>query len=204
MELKGKEGFSDKAKEDLLLVAKAKNQDEKAYEALMNRYRNSVFHLILRMIKKRDDAEDLTIEVFAKAFINLPRYNPDYAFSTWLFRIATNHCIDFIRKKRIVTTSIDGGIRSDDREDSYEFQLPDRGLNPQEHVIRQQKIDLMRSIVRNLPEKYQQLVKLRYFKELSYEEISEELSLPLGTVKAQLHRSRELLYKVLKNKRDSI
>ncbi len=198
------EGFSEKALEDLVLVERAKNKDEKAYELLMNRYRTSVYHLILRMVKKVDDAEDLTIEAFAKAFINIYRYNPDFAFSTWLFRIATNNCIDFIRKKKLNTTSIDAGIKSDNGDETIQLQIVDTGLNPQQHFIRNQKIELMRMVVKNLPEKYQELVKLRYFKEYSYEEISNELKLPLGTVKAQLHRSRDMLFKMLKDKKDQI
>lgn len=202
--VKNKEGFSDKANEDLSLVERAKNQDQKAYDLLMQRYRNSVYHLILKMVKNDDDAEDLTIEAFAKAFINIFRYNPDYAFSTWLFRIATNNCIDFIRKKRIVTTSIDSGVKTEHGEETMQFQIADGGLDPQQQFIRNQKIELMRMIVKNLPEKYQTLVKLRYFKEYSYDEIAKELDVPLGTVKAQLHRSRDILYKMIKNRKDQI
>ena len=202
--VKNKEGFSDKANEDLSLVERAKNQDQKAYDLLMQRYRNSVYHLILKMVKNDDDAEDLTIEAFAKAFINIFRYNPDYAFSTWLFRIATNNCIDFIRKKRIITTSIDSGVKTEHGEETMQFQIADGGLDPQQQFIRNQKIELMRMIVKNLPEKYQILVKLRYFKEYSYDEIAKELDVPLGTVKAQLHRSRDILYKMIKNRKDQI
>jgi len=198
----GKE-FSDKAKKDFALVERAKNDDQKAYAELLRRYRRPVYHLVLKMVRNQEDAEDLTIEAFSKAFKNLPKFNPDFTFSTWLFRIATNNCIDFIRKKRLNTTSIDTTFQ-DDGGDEMRMDIKDRDLNPQEAAIRDQKIALIRAIVTKLPPKYQVLVKLRYFDELSYEEIAGEIDAPLGTVKAQLHRARELLYDLVKNKRDVI
>ena len=195
-------GFSERASEDLLLVERAKQHDQKAYDILMSRYKMAVYHLILKMIKNEDDAEDLTIEAFAKAFLNIYRYNGEYAFSTWLFRIATSNTIDFIRKKKLNTTSIDQSIETDSDDAYFPIQLSDTNPNPQQRYILKQKIELLRMIVANLPEKYQRLVKLRYFKEYAYEDIAEKLDIPLGTVKAQLYRARELLYKMIKNKKD--
>ena len=195
--------FSDKAKKDFALVERAKNDDQKAFAELLRRYRRPVYHLVLKMVRNQEDAEDLTIEAFSKAFKNLPKFNPDFTFSTWLFRIATNNCIDFIRKKRLSTTSIDTTFQ-DDGGDEMRMDIKDKDLNPQEAAIRDQKIALIRAIVTKLPPKYQILVKLRYFDELSYEEIAGEIDAPLGTVKAQLHRARELLYDLVKNKRDVI
>lgn len=199
-----KKEFSKKALKDFELINSAINDnDEKAYADLMIRYRKPVYHMILKMIKNRDDAEDLTIEAFAKAFKNLAKFNPDYTFSTWLFRIATNNCIDFIRKKKLNTLSINSTY-TDDNGESVGIDIRDTNLNPQEQAIRQQKIEIMRLIVTQLPPKYQVLVRLRYFKELSYDEISKELEAPLGTVKAQLHRARELLLDLVKDKKDKI
>lgn len=195
--------FSDKAKKDFALVERAKNEDQKAFAELLRRYRRPVYHLVLKMVRNQEDAEDLTIEAFSKAFKNLPKFNPDFTFSTWLFRIATNNCIDFIRKKRLSTTSIDTTFQ-DDGGDEMRMEIKDKDLNPQESAIRDQKINLVRAIVTKLPPKYQVLVRLRYFDELSYEEIAGEIDAPLGTVKAQLHRARELLYELVKNKRDII
>ena len=195
--------FSDKAKKDFALVERAKNEDQKAFAELLRRYRRPVYHLVLKMVRNQEDAEDLTIEAFSKAFKNLPKFNPDFTFSTWLFRIATNNCIDFIRKKRLNTTSIDTTFH-DDGGDEMRMDIKDRDLNPQEAAIREQKIALVRAIVTRLPPKYQVLVRLRYFDELSYEEIAGEIDAPLGTVKAQLHRARELLYDLVKNKKDVI
>ena len=139
----------------------------------------------------------------AKAFKNLHKFNPEYTFSTWLFRIATNNCIDFIRKKKLVTTSI-SVQDSDDPTKTVSIDLRDSSLNPQEITIQKQKIELMRNYVSRLPDKYRILVDLRYFQELSYMEISKELETPLGTIKAQLHRSRELLLSLIKDHKDSI
>jgi len=202
MELEEKD-FSEKAKHDFKLVERAKENDQKAFAELMKRYRKPVFHLILKMVRNNDDAEDLTIEAFAKAFNNLQKFNPDFTFSTWLFRIATNNCIDFLRKKKLNTFSIDNAYK-DDNGDEVSMDIRDSNLNPQEETIKSEKIEIVKGIVTKLPAKYQLLVKLRYFDELSYEEIAGELEAPLGTVKAQLHRARELMYDLVKNKRDSI
>jgi RNA polymerase sigma-70 factor (ECF subfamily) len=203
-ELKEEREFSEKAKKDFLLVERAKSGgNEKAYAELMQRYKKPVYHMILKMIKNVDDAEDLTIEAFAKAFRNLHKFNPEYTFSTWLFRIATNNCIDFIRKKKLDTLSINAGYK-DDNGDSSEIDIKDRNLTPFEETIKQQKVLIIQNIVTKLPPKYQTLVRLRYFEELSYEEIAKELDAPLGTVKAQLHRARELLYDMVKNNKEAI
>ena len=190
--------LSEKARYDLQLVIKAENGDQKAYAELMARYRDAIYFMLLKMINNKTDAEDLTIEAFGKAFKNLSQYSPSYAFSTWLFKIASNNCIDYLRKKRSNHVSIDGSF-NDDRENEPQIHLKDETPDPEEHLIRSQKVVLMRTVVQKLKPRYRTLIELRYFKEYSYEEISEELDLPLGTVKAQLFRARELLYNTLKN-----
>jgi RNA polymerase sigma factor (sigma-70 family) len=195
--------FSDKALRDFELIRCAREGDEKAYAELMKKYKKSVYHTLLKMVRNVDDAEDLTIEAFAKAFRNLDKFDPKFTFSTWLFRVATNNCIDFIRKKKLDTMSISSAYIDDNGSD-VGMDLRDTTLNPQEEVIKEQKIELVQTIVTKLPARYQTLVKLRYFKELSYEEIAVELQAPLGTVKAQLHRARELLYDMVKNRKDAI
>jgi RNA polymerase sigma factor (sigma-70 family) len=202
MELEDRE-FSAKALKDFELIDRAKAGDQKAYADLMKRYKKSVYHTLLKMVRNVDDAEDLTIEAFAKAFKNLEKFDPKFTFSTWLFRVATNNCIDFIRKKRLDTTSISSGY-IDDSGSEVAMDLRDTNMNPQEDVIRGQRMEIVQNIVTKLPPRYRTLVQLRYFNELSYEEIAKELNAPLGTVKAQLHRARELLYDLVKNRRDSI
>lgn len=196
--------FSSKALEDFRLIDEAvlKN-DEQAFARLMQRYKRPVYHMILKMVRNVDDAEDLTIESFAKAFRSLHKFKKDFTFSTWLFRIATNNTIDYIRKRRLNTLSIDNTFTDSDG-DSVSIDVEDENLNPQEVTIKAQKEELMQVFVDKLPPKYQNLVRLRYFHELSYEEIAKELEAPLGTVKAQLHRARELMYEMVKNKRDHI
>jgi len=196
--------FSNKALEDFRLIDSATiENDEQAYAELMKRYKKPVYHMILKMVRNVDDAEDLTIEAFAKAFKNLKRFKKDYTFSTWLFRIATNNAIDFIRKKKLETMSLDTSYK-DDSGEAVKIDVEDSELNPMEETIKSQKIELIRIFVDKLPPKYQRLVKLRYFDELSYEEIAKELEAPLGTIKAQLHRARELMYDLVKGKEQHI
>ncbi|HHP7241292.1 MAG TPA: RNA polymerase sigma factor [Cyclobacteriaceae bacterium] len=196
--------FSDKALKDFNLIDLAtKGEDQTAFAELMDRYRKPVYHMILKMVRNVDDAEDLTIEAFAKAFKNLHRFKKDYTFSTWLFRIATNNAIDFIRKKRLETYSLNTSY-TDDNGDSVNIDVEDQNLDPSEEAVKAQKIELVRMFVTKLPAKYQRLVRLRYFDELSYEEIAKELEAPLGTVKAQLHRARELMYDLVKDKKQHI
>jgi len=193
--------FSSKALEDFKLIDMAVGGDDKAYAKLLQRYKRPVYHMILRMVRNVDDAEDLTIESFAKSFRSLHKFKKDFTFSTWLFRIATNNTIDFIRKKKLNTLSIENTYTDDDGQ-SVSLDIEDENLNPQEEAIKGQREELMQVFVNMLPGKYQKLVRLRYFNELSYEEIAEELDAPLGTVKAQLHRARELMYDIVKNKKD--
>lgn len=188
--------LSDKAQYDYELVLQAMEGEQKAYGELLGRYRDAIYFMLLKMVNNPSDAEDLTIEAFGKAFKNIKQYTPNYAFSTWLFKIATNNCIDFIRKKKLNNISIDQSAHS---EDSMPMSIPADGPDPEENLISQQKVLLLRSVVSKLKPRYRKLIELRYFYEFSYEEISDELELPIGTVKAQLFRARELLYNVLKN-----
>ena len=196
--------LSVKAQYDVELVKRAVHQhDQAAYAELLDRYRESVYFLLLKMVNNKDDAEDLTIEAFGKAFKNIEQYTPNFAFSTWLFRIATNNCIDFIRKKRMVTVSLDRTFTTGDGDEMTMDVRADQP-DPEEHMIRKQKNVLMRSLVEKLKPRYRVLIELRYFQELSYEEIAERLDLPLGTVKAQLFRSREFLYNIIRHQQDKI
>ncbi|PRY88974.1 sigma-70 family RNA polymerase sigma factor [Mongoliibacter ruber] len=197
-------GFSKKALEDFELIDKAViDQDQQAYATLMKRYKKAVYFMILKMIRDADDADDLTMEAFAKAFKNLHRFKKDYTFSTWLFRIATNNTIDFIRKKKLKTMSLNTTL-SDDGGNAVTIDVEDDDNNPQDEFIKSQRKEMVRIFVDKLPDKYRRLVELRYFQELSYEEIAQELEKPLGTVKAQLHRSRELLSEIAAGKKKHI
>ena len=198
MELGDDSHLSDKAQQDYKLVQQAIKGDQQAYAALMERYRDSIYFLLLKMVNNKDDADDLTIEAFGKAFKNLKQYTPNFAFSTWLFKIASNNCIDFIRRKKKRTLSIDRRQESDDGMETT-IHLKSDMLDPEEKFVKKQKIKLLRDIVKKLKPRYRELVELRYFQELSYEEIAQQLDIPLGTVKAQLFRAREFLQGILKN-----
>jgi len=188
--------LSDKARHDFMLVKRAIDGDQRSYAELMDRYRDAIYFMLLKMVNNPSDAEDLTIEAFGKAFKNIEQYAPNYAFSTWLFKIATNNCIDFIRKKKANLISLD---QESEDHDSPSNNIQATLLDPEESLINDQKVKMMRSVVNKLKPRYRKLIELRYFKEFSYEEISEELELPIGTVKAQLFRARELLFQILKH-----
>lgn len=196
-----KRRLTTKAVYDYKLVQAAReNGDQKAYAELLQRYKDSVFFMMLKMCNNKDDAEDLTIEAFGRAFKKLEQYTPDFAFSTWLFKIASNNAIDFLRrKKQKNNVSIDNKFSDDDGFD-FSANIKAHGLDPEEHFIRKQKIDTVRILVDNLKPKYREMIELFYFQEMSHEEISKQLSLPIGTVKAQLFRARELLYTALKRR----
>ena len=197
------EHLSEKAKLDLTLVEEALNGDQLAYGNLMDRYRDSIYFMMIKMVKNPDDADDLTIEAFGKAFSRLDQYSPSFAFSTWLFKIASNNCIDFIRKKRVQLTSMDNGILTNEGE---RIQIDVKSVNPdpEESIMQGQRVMHMRHLVSKLKPKYRELVEKRYFEELSYEEIADEMNLPLGTVKAQLFRARDFLATMIEKTKDTI
>ncbi|NLA48086.1 MAG: sigma-70 family RNA polymerase sigma factor [Bacteroidales bacterium] len=185
--------LSEKAKADLILVEDAKKGSEKAFAGLMNRYRDSIYYMLLKMVNNPVDAEDLTIEAFGKAFRSIDSYTPRFAFSTWLFMIATNNCIDFIRKKQAspIPVNQDRDIM-DTMTANIQSDLPD----PEETLINNQKIATLRKVVAQLKSPYREIIELRYYREFSYEEIANELKIPIGTVKAQLYRAKTLLYNI--------
>jgi RNA polymerase sigma factor (sigma-70 family) len=194
--------FSANARNDFNLVSRAKDGDQKAYAELMQRYKDSIYFMALKMVNNKDDAMDLTVETFGKAFENLEKYKPDFAFSTWLFRIATNNCIDFIRKKRLNVVSLHT-LSEEDGEEKH-MQVRAEGLNPEETSIKKQESEKLKNIVEQLPIRYRKLIILRYYDELSYEEIAQQLDIPLGTVKAQLFRARDLMANIINRKKKNL
>lgn len=189
--------LSLKATEDYALVQQAISGDQKAFAELMNRYRQSVFHTLYKMVRSREDAEDLTLEAFGKAFNKLSSYTPNFAFSTWLFKIAVNNCIDYMRKKRLQTLSLDEPLGPGSSQDYSNFARSNTS-DPEATLIREQRVEVLRNLINGLNDKYRLMVELRYYEQLSYDEIANELDIPLGTVKAQLFRAKELLATQLK------
>lgn len=189
--------LTDKAQQDFALVEAALRGEEKAFARLLSKYKDAIYYMLLKMVNNKSDAEDLTIEAFGKAFKNLHQYSPNYAFSTWLFKIASNNCIDFLRKRKGVLISIENSQEGNENDQPVKLKSIDP--DPEQKMIRIQRAILLRRIVRRLKPRYRMLVELRYFREFSYEEIARELKLPLGTVKAQLFRAREMLFKMIES-----
>ncbi len=190
--------FSFKALYDIKLVERAMNNgDQKAFAELMKRYWEPVFFMLNRMVMNKDDAEDLTIEAFGKAFKNLQQYSPQYAFSTWLFKIASNNAIDYLRKKKMENlTSLDRSVDRDGGEELNQ-QIKGHGLTPEETIIKKQDADKVHEVIDKLKPRYKEIVEMFYMEQLSVEEISKRLDLPIATIKTRLFRARDLLQQVL-------
>lgn len=192
--------LSENARHDAELIFAARSGVEKAFDQLMKRYKEAIYFMLLKMVHNKTDAEDLTIEAFEKAFINIHQYEPQFAFSTWLFCIACNNAIDHLRKKRIALIPYDNPASNDkNTTNDYSYNMRTNSDNPEEAYIKKQNARLLRKAVATLKPRYRTLLEMRYFNEYSYSEICKELNLPLGTVKVQLFRSREMLLDILKN-----
>jgi len=177
-------------------VVLAVKGDEKAYSELTQKYQKPLYFHVRKMIRNSDFAEDLVQDIFLKAFKSLKNYKNDYAFSTWLYRIATNHTIDYLRKKKLETLS----IHADDSDDTHAtIQLADEDSFTDEPMIRRERKNKVHEAIGQLPEKYREVILKRHIQEKSYQEIAEEMDIPLGTVKAHIFRARELLYKYMKD-----
>lgn len=184
--------------EDTTLIKRALVGDQRAFKKLRQKYHDAIYNLIYRMIRDKDEVEDLTQEAFIKAFLSLSSFNDEYAFSTWLYKIATNNSIDYIRRKKLQTFSIDKPIASS--ESDMHFELPDSTYEPDQNMIERQRKRLLEDAINSLPAKYRQVIHLRHVEEKEYQEIAQMLKLPLGTVKAHIFRAREMLNKYLRDK----
>ncbi|HTY38465.1 MAG TPA: sigma-70 family RNA polymerase sigma factor [Bacteroidota bacterium] len=184
--------------EDALLIRRALGGDQRAYKKLRQKYHEAIYNLIYRMIRDKDEVEDLTQEAFIKAFMSLSSFNDEFAFSTWLYKIATNNCIDYIRRKKLQTFSIDKPIES--KESDYTYELPDSTYEPDQDLIERQRKKLLEDAINSLPAKYRHVIHLRHVEEKEYQEIATILKLPLGTIKAHIFRAREMLNKYLRDR----
>lgn len=180
---------------DQKLIIKALSGEPGAFSSIMDYYYDAIYFTLLKMVNNYSDAEDLTAEVFGKVYKNLNQYSSEYAFSTWLFSIATNHTIDFLRKNKLLQLSIEEN--EDNLYDNTNI-LQDDQPGPEENMIRQQEYSELETLIAKLKPFWQELIRLRYYNELSYEEISDKLNLPMGTVKSQLYRAKDSLAKLYK------
>lgn len=179
-----------------LIIEKALAGDQQAYEDLLNRHKHGIAAMIYQMVKNREETEDLVQETFIKAFNALSSFNSNYAFSTWLYKIAFNNCIDAIRKKKLKTTPLDQPVRCQEGEIRHEIR--DDSTSPEKEFLYDEKRRQVQECVEALPDIYREVIVLRHQEERSYEEISVMLDLPVGTVKARIFRAREILKKQLR------
>lgn len=192
--------LTENARNDAGLVLAARSGDEKAFSKLMSRYKDAIYFRLLKMVDYQSDAEELTIETFGKAFTNIHQYESQFAFSTWLYSIASNHALDHLRKKRVITVPFESKFENGEWiRVEYDENLKTSSDNPEEALIKKQNAILLRKTVSCLKPKYRKILEMRYFKEYSYNEIAEELHIPLVTVKVHLYRSREILHELLKS-----
>ena len=188
--------------EDHEWVTAALAGDQSAFARLAKKYTPGLRHHVLRIVRSPKEVNDLVQEILIKAFAALSTYKSSWAFSTWLYRIATNHVIDHLRRRRLSTISIDRTVDAGDG--AVPVELPDTTYRPDRHIVADQRRTLIQEAIDALPPKYNRVIVLRHQKELSYEQIAQTLSLPLGTVKAHIFRARKLLYRLLQDRRDSI
>jgi RNA polymerase sigma-70 factor (ECF subfamily) len=176
--------------DDRTLVARVLEGDRDRFTELVKRYEKRIINYVYRITHRYEEAHDLAQEIFVKVYVALDRYDPKYQFSTWLFRIAQNSAIDALRKKTVNEVSI---APKPGEEDARERDFTDTGVSPYRALSNKQLADAIDSAVKNLPSDYRELIQLRHFAELSYEEIASMKKLPLGTVKNKLFRARNLL-----------
>jgi RNA polymerase sigma-70 factor, ECF subfamily len=177
--------------EEAGIVRRCLAGDEKAYRELVEQYQAQVYSLALRMVRRAEDAEDLTQETFVRMFRALSRYDTERSFAAWLFTIASRLCIDHIRRRKVSPISLTQ--RERDSEEEYQIEVEDPGLKPDEVATYAEEERRTTDLIDSLPPHYRIVVILRHQQDLSYEEIAEALHLPLGTVKARIHRARGLL-----------
>ena len=189
---------TEKAKRDYVLLRKAlDHNDQQAYAELMRLYRDSIYFMLMRMVKNKDDAEDLTLMTFGKAFRYLDKYTPQYAFSTWLYRIALNNSIDFLRVKNNMPQYFEDDLYTSSTTSIIDQSEENLQRTPEDEVIDKQRLQLLRAAVSELPDRYRKVIELRYYEDLAYEEIAERLGLTLSNVKIQILRAKQMLSELM-------
>lgn len=180
---------------DQHLVTLARSGSEKAYRELLDRYQRPVFSLVYRMVRDREQSEDLAQETFVRVFNHIERYDPKYKFSSWIFKIASNLAIDALRKKEPKTVSLDGSrnARTDDEVEASRITVVSTDENPEEALESRELGEEIEEAIGTLRAEYRTAILLRHVEGRPYEEISEIMGIPLGTVKTYIHRARTQL-----------
>lgn len=183
--------------DDNVVIAEALGGSQRAYAVLMDRHRQAIFHIINKIVRDDEIANDLVQETFMKAFSALASYRSEFRFSTWLYKIAANASIDYLRKKRIQALSLDRPVET--RDGTIEFEVPDYSYHPERELERKEQSFSIEEAINSLPKNYRDVIIYRHKEDKSYDEIADLLDIPVGTVKARIFRARELLKKKLKH-----
>ena len=176
-------------------IEQAKKGDQVAFTFLLDFFWNEVYGFMLKRTQNETDTEDIAIETFAKAFDRISTYNPEYAFNTWLISIAKNVHIDMLRKKRSSLF-----IDITDEEDQQAYNVADTSLSAEDQLIKEQNLSSLLECIKHLKPQYQEVIQLRYFQELSYQEIAAHLDMPLNNIKVKLLRAKKLLAEIIMKK----
>lgn len=187
---------AESSAEDEAIIRDVLAGNVNAFASLERKYRRIVTFLIRKMIRDDEDVNDLVQDSFVKAFQALPSFQFEYPFSRWLYKIASNRCIDHLRRKRFAMTSIDAPVRGKDGGEFY-LEPEDKGPTPDVTLLAKERVLLLREALASIPERYREVIRLRHDEELEYQEIADRLGQPLGTVKANLFRARKMLFKKL-------
>lgn len=178
------------------IIQRAKKGDRSAFAEMVDLYKDRVYHISYRMLGNRQEAEDVAQETFIRVYNNLENYDPNYKFSTWIYRIATNLSIDFIRRRK-QNFSLDADISGADGLDWHD-RLADTGKGPEEELLADELQNEVQDAILDLNPKYRSVMVLRYIEDLSLQEISDSVQLPISTIKTRIHRGREALRKKLR------
>lgn len=176
-----------------LQIANAIQGDQMAFTNLLDFYWNEVYGFMLKRTENETDAEDITIETFAKAFDKIASYNPEFQFNTWLIAIAKNVHIDMLRKRKSHSY-----LEITDTHDQQAYRVADTSLTVEDQLIADQNLSQLLQFIKKLKPKYQEVIQLRYFQELSYQEIAVKIDEPLNNVKIKLLRAKKLLAEIIK------
>ncbi len=178
------------------LIEQALRGSQKAYEVLTERHRQAVYHVIYKIVRDKETAHDLVQDTFMKAFSSLASYRSEFRFSTWLYKIAANCSIDYLRKKKINAMSLDQQLQT--KDGTVGIEVADYSYHPGQELERKEQRFSIEEAIDSLPDKYKEVIIYRHKDDKSYEEIADLLNIPVGTVKARIFRARELLKKKLK------
>lgn len=173
------------------LIEKARKKDQKAFNTLLNTYWSDVYRFQLLKTEDEDEAEDITIQTFSKAFDKINLYNESYNFKTWLISISKNIFLDHLRKQRTETISID-------KKESEAYKIFDESPSAEDQLIIDQNLAQLLNYLKQLKPHYQEIINLRYFREMSYKEMAEVLNEPIGNIKIKLSRAKKLLAEIIK------